>query len=205
MTVVLATRNKKKITEIKRICSDLRIRILTLDAFPDVPAVEEDGATFRANAVKKALEISKRTGYPAIADDSGLEVDALDGQPGVYSARYAGIDADDRQNVKKLLSTMHDIPDEKRGAHFVCCIAFAMPNGRYRTFTGSVSGVIGRSRKGVRGFGYDPVFYPEGRMKTFAQMTDHEKDSLSHRGRALGKLHAYLSNLLKIKHIKISD
>jgi XTP/dITP diphosphohydrolase len=138
ITVVLATRNKKKITEIKRICLDLRIRILTLDAFPNVPEVEESGATFRANAVKKAREISKRTGYPAIADDSGLEVDALDGQPGVYSARYAGIDADDRQNVKKLLSTMHDIPNEKRGAHFVCCIAFAMPNGRYRTFTGSV-------------------------------------------------------------------
>ena len=201
MTIILSTRNRKKITEIKRICSDVRVRILTLDAFPDVPEVEETGKTFRANAVKKALEISKITGYPAIADDSGLEVDALDGHPGVYSARYAGSDADDWQNVRKLLIKMKSVPRGKRGARFVCCIAFAMPNGRYRTFTGSVRGRIGRSRKGSRGFGYDPVFYPEGREKTFAQMTDTEKDSLSHRGRALEKLHAYLSNLLKMKHI----
>jgi XTP/dITP diphosphohydrolase len=196
MTVVLATTNRKKIAEITRICSDLRMRILTLDAFPDVPEVEEKGRTFRSNALKKAREISKRTGYPAIADDSGLAVDALDGQPGVYSARYAGIDADDRQNVKKLLRSMKNIPNKKRGARFVCCIAFALPNGRYRTFTGFVSGMIGRSRKGSGGFGYDPIFYPEGEKKTFAEMTDYEKDSLSHRGRALGKLHVYLSNLL---------
>ena len=192
MTTVLATKNKKKIEEIKRIFSGINIRVLSLDGFPECPDVEEDGRTFRANAVKKAIEVARHTGLPAIADDSGLVVRALGGAPGVFSARYAGENADDQKNVRKLLRAMKNLKDEERKARFVCCIAFALPDGHFRTFTGFISGRIGRSRKGFDGFGYDPVFYPVGHDMTFAEMTGAEKDSLSHRGRALRKLYEYL-------------
>ncbi|MEW6108162.1 MAG: XTP/dITP diphosphatase, partial [Nitrospirota bacterium] len=195
MKIVLATRNRKKVEEIRRMFTGFHIRFLGLDSFPDCPEVAEDGKTFRANAVKKAVNISRNTGHPAIADDSGLEVKALGGEPGVFSARYAGEGADDQKNVKKLLQKMKNIKDEDRSARFVCCIAFALPDGKVKTFTGYVRGMIGKRQKGFNGFGYDPVFYPVGHNKTFAEMTDTEKDALSHRGRALRKLHKYLINL----------
>jgi len=196
MTIVLATKNRKKVEEMKRIFSGYDVRFLTLDAFPGLPEIEEDGKTFRANAVKKAVTVARETGFPAIADDSGLVVEALGGDPGVYSARYAGEGADDRKNVDKLLRQLRTVDDEKRGAKFVCSIAFALPDGQYKTFSGQVRGSIGRRRIGSNGFGYDPVFYPAGYKRTFAQMRDVEKDSLSHRGRAMKKFYEYLKNLL---------
>ena len=193
MDIVLATRNKKKAEEMRRILSEVipGVRILTLDDFPACPEVKEDGETFEANAIKKARHVSAFTGLRAIADDSGLEVEALGGAPGVLSARYAGKEADDAKNLSKLLQEMRDVPEDKRGARFVCCIALANPDGDVRTFTGYVKGRIGREPKGTNGFGYDPVFYPEGYDRTFAEMSSTEKDALSHRGMALRMLRRY--------------
>jgi len=192
MDIVLATRNKKKIEEMKRIIEDLSISVLTLDDFIGCPEVEEKGVTFEENAVKKAQTVARYTGKPSVADDSGLEVYVLNGDPGTLSARYAGEDADDRKNIEKLLFEMRSIADEQRGARFVCCIALAFPEGSVKTFSGYVEGMIGREPRGFQGFGYDPVFYPEGYNRTFAEMTADEKDALSHRGKALRKLQRYL-------------
>jgi XTP/dITP diphosphohydrolase len=194
MQIVLATRNNRKVREISRIFSGYDVSFLGLDAFPGCPDVEEDGKTFRQNAVKKAVSIAKFTGCTAIADDSGLEVMALGRAPGVYSARYAGKDADDRKNLLKLLREMKGLEGEEREARFVCCIAIAFPDGTHRTFTGYAKGEIAKKPKGFNGFGYDPVFYPAGCGRTFAEMTASEKDSLSHRGKALKKLYIYLKN-----------
>lgn len=196
MTIVLATRNRKKVEELKRMFEGRDVGFVTLDAFPGCPDVEEDGKTFRANAVKKALHVARFTGCPSVADDSGLEVRALGGAPGVFSARYAGGGSGDRENLAKLLKEMRTVRDEERGARFVCWIAFAMPDGKVRTFSGHVDGMIGRRRKGANGFGYDPVFYPLGYDMTFAEMTDGEKDALSHRGKATRKFYRFLKNFL---------
>ncbi|MBI5075721.1 MAG: XTP/dITP diphosphatase [Nitrospirae bacterium] len=197
MNIVLATRNRKKVEEMKRMFPGHKITFKTLDAFPGCPEVDEDGQTFRANARKKALAVARYTGCPALADDSGLEVRALDNAPGVFSARYAGENADDRKNVRKILREMRTVTDQKdRKARFVCCMVFALPDGKCRTFTGYVSGRIAEKPKGYNGFGYDPLFYPAGHDRTFAEMTDLEKDALSHRGRAMKKLHAYLKSIL---------
>lgn len=192
MNIVLATRNKKKAEELSRIVKGMPVTIYTLNDFPDCPEIIEDGRTFEENAIKKAMAVSRYTNMPALADDSGLEVDALNGAPGVISARYSGEDADDRKNYEKLLYEMHSIPDEKRGGRFVCVIALAYPDGKIEKFSGCCEGRIGREPKGSHGFGYDPVFYPSGYDKTFAEMGDDEKDSLSHRGMALEKLHKFL-------------
>jgi XTP/dITP diphosphohydrolase len=194
MEIVLATRNKKKIEEIRRITADLPITILSLDNFPDCPETVEDRDTFEGNAVKKASEVCQCAGKPALADDSGLEVDALGGAPGVYSARYAGNagGGNDVRNYEKLLSELKTVPDEKRGARFVCCMALAFPEGTVKTFFGYAEGRIGREPKGKTGFGYDPVFIPDSYENTFAEMSGEEKDKLSHRGKALEKLADYL-------------
>ena len=193
MEIVLATRNKKKIEEIKRIAVDLPITILSLDNFPNCHETVEDRDTFEENAVKKAVEVCQCTGKPALADDSGLEVDALNGAPGVYSARYAGgTGGNDIRNYEKLLAELKDVPDAKRGAQFVCCIALSFPDGTVKTFFGYTKGCIGRVPRGKTGFGYDPVFIPENHKRTFAEMTGSEKDSLSHRGKALEKLADFL-------------
>jgi XTP/dITP diphosphohydrolase len=190
MEIVLATRNKKKVEEIRRITADLKINILSLDDFPDCPETIEDRDTFEGNAVKKATEVCRCTGKIALADDSGLEVDALGGAPGVLSARYAGGagSGNDEKNYKKLLDDIKDVPDEKRTAQFVCCMALAFPEGDVKTFFGYAKGRIGRKAQGKSGFGYDPVFFPESRNVTFAEMSGPEKDKLSHRGKALEKL-----------------
>lgn len=188
MKIILATRNKRKLEEMRRMCSGLNIEILSLDSFPDLPVVKEDRRTFRGNALKKALHVFRNTGYPAVADDSGLEVKALGGAPGVFSARYAGEKASDQDNVRKLLGEMKYLKDEDRKARFVCVVAFVLSEKKAKTFTGYVQGVIGERRKGKKGFGYDPVFYPYGHDRTFAEMTDSEKDALSHRGVAMRKL-----------------
>ncbi len=195
MNIVLATRNKKKIEEMKKILSEIisqtDINIFTPDDFQQCMEVEEDGNTFEENAVKKARYISTCTGLTAIADDSGLEVDALNNAPGIFSARYAGPDADDTANCKKLLHAMEAVPDNKRGARFVCCIAVATGDS-IKTFLGYAEGKIGTALQGKKGFGYDPLFYPEGHNRTFAEMSDDEKNALSHRGKALKELQKYL-------------
>ena len=193
MDVVLATGNRKKIEEIKKIFAVMGTasKIYTLDDFPAMEEVEEDGDTFEANALKKARHTARATGMTAVADDSGLEVEALNGAPGVYSARYAGDDADDKANNEKLLGALKDVPEEKRGAQFVCCIAL-VSSEEEETFMGYVKGRIGSEAKGAGGFGYDPLFYPEGSKRTFAEMSDTEKNAISHRANALGKLQQYL-------------
>ena len=199
MNIVLATKNKKKAEEMKKILADAGVHIdsiLTLQDFPECPEVEEDGSTFEANAAKKARFVSEHTRMIAVADDSGLEVDALKGAPGVFSARYAGEPADDKKNTEKLLKEMQNVPDEKRTARFVCCIALALPDKEVKTFFGTVEGTIGRELRGQNGFGYDPVFYPEGSARTFAEMSDKEKNAISHRGGAIRKLTEYLLRTL---------
>ena len=199
MDIVLATRNKKKVEEIRRITAGLPITVLSLDDHPGCPETVEDQDTFEGNAAKKALDVARCTGKPALADDSGLAVDALGGRPGVLSARYApdAESGNDPRNYRKLLADVASIPDGKRNARFICCIALAFPEGSVNTFFGSAEGKIGRSPRGDKGFGYDPVFIPEGHDRTFAEMTAVEKDALSHRGKALDKLAEFLRNFLK--------
>jgi len=194
MEIVLATRNKKKVEEIRRITTRLPITVLSLDDFPGCPDTVEDRDTFEGNAVKKAVDVAQCTGRIALADDSGLEVTALGGAPGVYSARYAtdAANGNDPKNYEKLLKDLNNIPPEERGARFVCCLALAYPDGRTRTFFGFAKGHIGREARGKKGFGYDPVFLPVGYDRTFAEMTAEEKDALSHRGKALEKLAEFL-------------
>lgn len=198
MEIVIATRNRKKVEEIKRITEGMPITLLSIDDFPGCPDVEEDGMTFEENAIKKAVAIAKFTGKYALADDSGLEVYALGGAPGIKSSRYAGIETDDKKNIEKLLYDMRTIEKEKRGARFVCCIVLASPKGDVKTFYGEVEGMIGDEARGKGGFGYDSVFYPLGHKRTFAEMSDKEKDALSHRGKALRKLKEYLRNNINL-------
>lgn len=195
MEIVVATRNRKKLKEINRILEGLDVNLFAMDEFPDCPEVEETEMTFEGNARKKAIAVSSCTGRIALADDSGLEVDALDRAPGIYSARYAGEGATDRDNIEKLISELESVPEEQRNARFICVIALAWPEGQVETFTGKVEGRIGRIPTGSSGFGYDPLFYPEGRRSTFAEMPPVEKDAMSHRGRALERLRDYLKTL----------
>lgn len=195
MELVLATRNTKKVEEMRRILDSLNVFILTLDDFQLCPEVYEDADTFEGNAIKKAVAISRCTGKPAVSDDSGLEVYALEGAPGVRSARYAGDLTDDLANNKKLLDELAGIASESRGARFICIIAIAFPDGETKTFQGMVEGHIGENPVGSMGFGYDPIFYPKGFDLTFGQMRPEEKDAISHRKDALEKLKGYLKNL----------
>jgi XTP/dITP diphosphohydrolase len=181
LTFVIATHNQHKLTELERILSPLHIDVTTAQ----LDEVEETGTTFAQNAFLKAEAACKQTGLPAVADDSGLMVDALDGAPGVYSARYAGEGATDSQRIEKLLNALKDVPQEQRTAHFVSSICCVFPNGKTVTAEGTCSGNIAFSPSGTDGFGYDPVFLVGD--KTFAQLTAQEKDAISHRGRALRK------------------
>ncbi len=192
MQIVLASKNKKKIQELKRILGDLSIELLSLDNFPNLGEIVEDGYTFEENALKKARYVKQKTGLPALADDSGLEVEALGGRPGVFSARYAGEHASDEENIKKLLMEMREIPEDKRQARFVCCIALVLPNEEEKVFWGYVNGKITMEPRGNSGFGYDPVFVPEGYTLTFAEMPLEEKDRISHRRIAIDKLKQHL-------------
>lgn len=183
MKCLIASRNRHKCREIREIFSDLDVQWLTPDELPGLPEVEEDGETFEANAVKKAVTLARASGCWALADDSGLEVDALGGDPGVRSARYAGEEADDAANVRKLLRALEGQPC--RTARFRCVIALASPDGACDWVEGRCEGVIAQAAAGANGFGYDPVFVPEGAAITFAQMTAGEKHARSHRGKAL--------------------
>ena len=181
--IVLATSNKNKIREIRELLKDFPVQIKSVADFGPMPEPVEDGATFDDNAYKKAFHYAKVLGVPCLADDSGLVVDALDGRPGVYSARYAGPDATDRSNCDKLLAEMFG--QTNRAAHFVCVLSLATPAGPALTWEGRCDGEILGERRGESGFGYDPIFFSPEFGKTFAEVTMAEKSSVSHRGRAL--------------------
>ncbi|MCD4720451.1 MAG: XTP/dITP diphosphatase [Desulfobacula sp.] len=181
--IVLATRNKGKTREINELLKDFPIEIRNLDDFGPIPEVIEDGKTFDDNAYKKASFTAKILGYPAMADDSGICVEALDGAPGVYSARYAGDNASDADNVKKMLSDLEG--KENRNAAFQCVISIAVPTGAALTYEGECKGIITKEPVGDNGFGYDPLFFYPDLNKTFAQLTIKEKGQVSHRGKAL--------------------
>lgn len=198
MKLVIASRNHKKIEELKRILDGLDINILSVNDFPQLEEVIEDGLTFDENALKKARYVCKHTGLAALADDSGLEVEALGGKPGVKSARYAGDNASDEDNIRKLLKELEGVPSDIRNARFVCCIALVLPDGQEQIFWGYVSGKTIESPRGDQGFGYDPVFIPDGFQKTFAEMNSHDKDQISHRRKALDKLKEFLVKFAQI-------
>jgi XTP/dITP diphosphohydrolase len=191
--LVLATRNRNKVIELVALLGDLGITIRTLDEFPDAPDVVEDGDTCEANAVKKARVIAEFTGLPAVADDTGLEVDALGGRPGVYAARYAGEDATYEDNCRKLLRELTGVPREQRTARFLTVAAIALPSDGIRVAQGTLEGVIAEEASGTLGFGYDPVFLIPKLGKTLAQLPADQKNMISHRAKAFAKVREMLS------------
>ncbi len=199
MELVLATRNKDKLREIKALLKGLPIEVFSLDSFKNVPEVIEDGKTFEENARKKAIQTARLIKRPTLADDSGLEVEYLGGDPGVYSARFSGKGATYKSNNEKLLKLLKDAPLAKRKACFKCVIVLADNKGRV---IGAVEGVskgrIGFESKGDNGFGYDPLFIPYGYKKTFAQIGSLEKNKISHRSRALAKAKKIISKYLSL-------
>lgn len=196
--VVLATKNRKKLDELHRIleAEGLDIELLGIDTFPDLPDVPETESSFAGNALLKAREIARITGLPAVADDSGLCVDALNGMPGILSARWAGRHGDDVANLQLVLGQLTDIPDRRRGASFRCAAAVALPDGTERVVEGSIEGTLIREPRGANGFGYDPIFVPLGYSVTTAELTAEEKDAISHRGQAMRALAPVLADLL---------
>ncbi|MGB2838417.1 MAG: RdgB/HAM1 family non-canonical purine NTP pyrophosphatase [Actinomycetes bacterium] len=188
--VVLATRNQHKVVEVRRILADaaLDVDLVGLDAFPDAPDVAETGLTFEENALLKARAISRATGLPAIADDSGLAVEVLGDMPGIFSARWAGNHGDDAANLQLLLAQLSDVADPDRAAAFVCAAALAMPDGTEDVVRGELRGRIITAPRGSNGFGYDPVFVPDGETRTTAELEPKEKDAISHRGVAFRAL-----------------
>ncbi|HYN74726.1 MAG TPA: RdgB/HAM1 family non-canonical purine NTP pyrophosphatase [Candidatus Limnocylindria bacterium] len=197
-TVVLASRNPHKIEELGRILADagLAIDLVGVEAFPEVDEVAETGETFAANALLKARAVAEATGLPAVGDDSGLCVDALNGMPGIFSARWSG-GGGDLANLELLLAQLAGVPPERRAAHFVCAAAVAMPDGRTAVVEGRLDGHVITAPRGTNGFGYDPVFVPvDDPDRTTAELTDAAKDAISHRGRALRVLAPVLADLL---------
>ena len=191
MKIIIATHNKHKLQEMSRILSPMGYEVVTdRDLGIELTDAEENGETFLDNARIKAESGCRESGLPCIADDSGLCVDALDGAPGVFSARYSGVHGDDDGNNRKLLSELEGVPAEKRTAHFACAICVSFPDGSEVTATGKCEGYIGYEKKGTNGFGYDPLFMVGDR--SLAQMTAEEKDAISHRGNALKELQKIL-------------
>jgi XTP/dITP diphosphohydrolase len=189
--VVLASRNQHKITEVGRILAerDPGLVVIGLDEVaPDLPDIPETGTTFLENALIKARAIVAATGRAAVSDDSGICVDELNGMPGVRSARWAGRHGDDRANLELLLAQVDDVPDDRRGAQFVCAAAYVAPDGSELVAEGVLAGSLAREQRGPNGFGYDPIFIPSGETRTTAEMTPEEKDQISHRGRAFRAL-----------------
>jgi XTP/dITP diphosphohydrolase len=187
-TLLLATNNKGKVEEFRQLLKGMCKQIVSLAEAGVSNVVEESGASFEENALIKAVEYARQTGMIALADDSGLEVDALGGEPGIRSARYAGAGASDEDRVRFLLSRLAGVPPERRGARFRCVIALATPEGKTATCEGQCEGVIALEPKGTHGFGYDPVFYFPQFGKTMAELTPEEKAKVSHRGRAAVKV-----------------
>lgn len=196
-TLVLATRNAGKITEIQAILQDLQVRLLTLEDFPGFPDTPEDGQTFQDNALFKAKTAYERLRLPVLADDSGLEVDALSGAPGVWSARFAGESANDDDNNQKLLTLLSGLSHEKRTARFRCVLALSSSNGQLQTVKGVCEGHIATAACGDFGFGYDPLFVPLGYHQTFGELGKEIKNRFSHRASALLRLKPLLFDIFK--------
>jgi XTP/dITP diphosphohydrolase len=197
--LVLATRNQGKITEFRRILDELapgQIELIGVDQFPDLVDVDETGSTFEENSLLKSRYTCAATGLPAIADDSGLCVDFLKGDPGIFSARWAGNHGNDQANIEKLLEQLKDVPDNKRTAHFTCIASLVMPDGREQIAEGRFEGHILHAPVGENGFGYDPIFQPQGLSISSAQMSAQEKDLVSHRGKSLRAIAPHVIQML---------
>ena len=196
--LVLATGNRAKLAELDRILAAGRVNVTLagLGEYPDAPDVRETGATFAENALLKARVLAAFTGLPTVAEDSGLCADALNGMPGVLSARWSGKHGDDAANIELLLAQLADVPDSRRGAHFACAAALVLPGGREHVSEGTVYGRLIREERGSNGFGYDPIFVPDSSELTTAEMSPAAKDAISHRGRALRGLAPVIAALV---------
>jgi XTP/dITP diphosphohydrolase len=196
--LVFATRNPAKLAELCRVLAAARAGVAAgdLDEFPGMPDVAETGATFAENALLKARAAAAFTGLPAVADDSGLCVDALSGMPGVLSARWSGRHGDDEANLRLVLGQLADVPADRRGAHFTCAAALVLPSGAEHVVEGTVHGSLTAAPRGTNGFGYDPIFVPDGEERTTAEMSAGEKDEISHRGKALRALAPVIAAVL---------
>ncbi|WP_327283611.1 MULTISPECIES: RdgB/HAM1 family non-canonical purine NTP pyrophosphatase [unclassified Streptomyces] len=196
--LILATRNAGKVAELHAILSDagLPYELVGADAYPEIPDVKETGVSFAENALLKAHALARATGLPAIADDSGLCVDVLNGAPGIFSARWAGTHGDDKANLDLLLAQLGDIADEHRGAHFACAAALALPDGTERVVEGRLLGTLRHTPAGTGGFGYDPILQPQGDTRTCAELTPAEKNAISHRGQAFRALVPFIRALV---------
>lgn len=201
--LVVATTNKNKLREFREILTGMNFEVRSLDDFGPIPPAIEDGATFEENAYKKALHTARVLGLPAIADDSGLVVEILNGQPGVHSARYAGEEADDDKNCGKLLQELAG--KTERRAHFQCVLSIAVPSGPALTYEGRCDGVIIDEKRGNNGFGYDPLFYFPELGKTFAELSAEEKNRVSHRGKALAELKAEIQMVEKWLNQRLAE
>ncbi|MGE6259595.1 XTP/dITP diphosphatase [Heyndrickxia sporothermodurans] len=196
--VLIATKNKGKAKEFEKIFAKYQIEVKTLLDIPGSMDVDETGSTFEENAILKAETISKQLDIMTIADDSGLVIDALDGRPGIFSARYAGEDKNDEANIDKVLREMIDIPDDDRTAKFYCALAFSVPGKKTITVSGTCAGKILRERKGENGFGYDPIFYITDKGLTMAELSSSEKNQISHRANAINELHFILNDFFDL-------
>ncbi|MFI1971706.1 non-canonical purine NTP pyrophosphatase, RdgB/HAM1 family [Streptomyces cinnamoneus] len=196
--LILATRNANKVTELRAILqtAGLDVELVGAEAYPDVPDVKETGVTFAENALLKAHALARATGHPAVADDSGLCVDVLNGAPGIFSARWAGKHGDDKANLDLLLAQLSDIDDAHRSAHFACAAALALPDGTERVVEGRLEGTLRHAPTGTGGFGYDPILQPLGDSRTCAELTAEEKNAISHRGKAFRGLVPVVRELL---------
>ncbi|MBT2697875.1 XTP/dITP diphosphatase [Bacillus sp. ISL-40] len=195
--VIIATKNPGKAREFEHIFASRGIEVRTLLDFPEIPDVDETGSTFEENAILKAEAVSQALGKMVIGDDSGLMVDALEGRPGIYSARYAGEPKNDQNNTDKVLSELKGLPDEKRSARFYCALAVAVPGQETITVSGTCEGRILEEQRGTNGFGYDPVFYVPEKSLAMAELSSDEKNKISHRANALKKLDVVLDSILE--------
>ncbi|MFF9644501.1 RdgB/HAM1 family non-canonical purine NTP pyrophosphatase [Kitasatospora aureofaciens] len=196
--LILATRNQHKVAELRAILGDagLDVELVGADAYPEIPDVPETGVTFAENALLKAHALARATGLPAVADDSGLCVDVLNGAPGIFSARWSGKHGDDRANLDLLLAQLSDIAEPHRGAHFFCAAALALPDGTERVVEGRLLGTLRTTPAGDGGFGYDPILQPLGETRTCAELTADEKNAISHRGQAFRALAPAVKELI---------
>jgi XTP/dITP diphosphohydrolase len=197
-TIVLATHNPGKLAELRRILAASRVDVDVADLgeYPDTPEVAETGCTFEENALLKARAVAAHTGLPTVADDSGLCADALNGMPGVLSARWSGRHGDDEANLRLLLAQLADVPAGRRAAHFYCAAALVLPSGSEHVTEGAVYGSLTDAPRGTNGFGYDPIFVPDSAAVTTAEMSAEDKDAISHRGKALRALAPIIAALL---------
>jgi XTP/dITP diphosphohydrolase len=194
--ILIATGNQGKVDEIRDLVADLPVEFISFTDLADLPEIVEDGLTFEENALKKARVMAQATEMVAMADDSGLCVEALDGRPGVLSARYAGENSSDEAKYRRILDEMINVPEDQRSARFVCVIALVFPDGEEKLFRGECEGTITREPSGNSGFGYDPIFFFVPAGCTFAEMSRESKNKVSHRGRALAKFSAFLRELV---------